>query len=101
MVDQLRSVTSIIGWVVFNEGWGEYDTARIANAVKAEDPTRMVNASSGVNCCKSRGDSMAGDVYGAPASAGPGGPLVRDDQGDPAKLPDKPPVPVDRRVRVD
>ena len=62
MVDQLRSVTSIIGWVVFNEGWGEYDTARIANAVKAEDPTRMVNANSGVNCCKSRPDSMAGDV---------------------------------------
>ena len=23
IVDQLRSVTSIIGWVVFNEGWGE------------------------------------------------------------------------------
>ena len=43
MVDQLRSVTSIIGWVPFNEGWGEFDTARIANAVKAEDPTRMVN----------------------------------------------------------
>ena len=38
MVDQLRSVTSIIGWVLFNEGWGEYDTARIANAVKAAGP---------------------------------------------------------------
>ena len=43
MIDQLRSVTSIVGWVVFNEGWGEYDTARIANAVKAQDPTRMAN----------------------------------------------------------
>jgi hypothetical protein len=60
-----------------------------------------VNASSGVNCCKSRGDSMAGDVYDDHTYVGPGRPLVRDDQGDPAKLPDKPPVPVDRRVRVD
>jgi hypothetical protein len=101
MVDQLRSVTSIIGWVVFNEGWGEYDTARIANAVKAEDPTRMVDSSSGVNCCKSRGDSMAGDVYDDHTYVGPGRPVVRDEHDDRAKLPDKPPVPVDRRVRVD
>ncbi len=101
IVDQLRSVTSIIGWVVFNEGWGEYDTARIANAVKADDPTRMVNASSGVNCCKSRGDSMAGDVYDDHTYVGPGRPVVRDEHDDRAKVPDKPPVPVDRRVRVD
>ena len=101
MVDQLRSVTSIIGWVVFNEGWGEYDTARIANAVKAEDPTRMVDSSSGVNCCKSRGDSVAGDVYDDHTYVGPGRPVLRDEHDDPAKLPDKPPVPVDRRVRVD
>ena len=100
-VDQLRSVTSIIGWVVFNEGWGEYDTARIANAVKAEDPTRMVNASSGVNCCKSRGDSMAGDVYDDHTYVGPGHPVVNDEHDVRAKVPDKPPVPVDRRVRVD
>jgi hypothetical protein len=101
MVDQLRSVTSIIGWVVFNEGWGEYDTARIANAVKAEDPTRTVDASSGVNCCKSRGDSMAGDVYDDHTYVGPGRPVVRDEHDDRAKVPDKPPVPVDRRVTVD
>lgn len=63
MVDQLRSVTSIVGWVPFNEGWGEYDTARITNAVKTEDPTRMVNANSGANCCMSRGDSGAGDIF--------------------------------------
>ena len=91
MVDQLRSVTSIIGWVVFNEGWGEYDTARITNAVKAEDPTRMVNANSGVNCCKSRRDSPAGDIYDNHTYVGPG----------PVKMPDKHPVMVDRRVRVD
>lgn len=74
MVDQLRSVTSIVGWVPFNEGWGEFDTARIAEAVKAADPTRMVNANSGVNCCKSLGDSGAGDVYDDHTYVGPGRP---------------------------
>ena len=88
MVDQLRSVTSIVGWVPFNEGWAEYDTARIAAAVKANDPTRMVDANSGVNCCKSRGDSRAGDIYDDHTYVGPGRPLVK---------PDDP----DRRVRVD
>jgi Glycosyl hydrolases family 2, sugar binding domain/Glycosyl hydrolases family 2/Glycosyl hydrolases family 2, TIM barrel domain len=101
IVDQLHSVTSIIGWVVFNEGWGEFDTARVANAVKAEDPTRIVDANSGVNCCKSRPDSMAGDVYDDHTYVGPGRPVARDEHDDRAKVPDKPPVPVDRRVRVD
>lgn len=74
MVDQLRSVTSIVGWVPFNEGWGEFDTARIAEAVKAADPTRLVNANSGVNCCKSRGDSGAGDIFDDHTYVGPGRP---------------------------
>jgi hypothetical protein len=101
MIDQLRSVTSIVGWVPFNEGWGEFDTARIANAVKAQDPTRMVNANSGVNCCKSRADSLAGDIYDDHTYVGPGRPVVHDERDDRAKVPDKPPVVVDRRVRVD
>jgi beta-galactosidase/beta-glucuronidase len=78
LIDQLRSVTSIVGWVPFNEGWGEYDTARIARAVKAEDPTRMVIPNSGANCCKSRGDSKAGDIFDDHTYVGPGRPVVRD-----------------------
>jgi glycosyl hydrolase family 2 len=78
MIDQLRSVTSIVGWVPFNEGWGEYDTARIAALVAELDPTRMVNADSGVNCCFSRPDSGAGDVYDDHTYVGPGDPEVRD-----------------------
>lgn len=74
MIDQLRSVTSIVGWVPFNEGWGEFDTVRIADVVKAADPTRMVNANSGVNCCKSRGDTGAGDIYDDHTYVGPGRP---------------------------
>jgi hypothetical protein len=78
MIDQLRSVTSIVGWVPFNEGWGEYDTARIAALVAELDPTRMVNADSGVNCCFSRPDSGAGDIYDDHTYVGPGEPEVRD-----------------------
>jgi hypothetical protein len=74
MLRQLRSATSIVGWVPFNEGWGEFDTARIANLVKAADPTRMVDANSGVNCCYSRGDTGAGDVYDDHTYVGPGRP---------------------------
>lgn len=85
VVDQLRSVTSIVGWVPFNEGWGEFDTARIAGLVKAADPTRMVDANSGVNCCKSRRDSRAGDIYDDHTYIGPGRTFV----------------PGDHRVRVD
>ncbi|MDT5291005.1 MAG: hypothetical protein QOF88_5894, partial [Mycobacterium sp.] len=102
MVDQLRSVTSIIGWVVFNEGWGEFDTARVVNAVKAEDPTRMVDANSGVNCCKSRPDSMAGDVYDDHTYVGPGAPLTLDERrrANNVDVPGRQPV-NDRRVMVD
>jgi hypothetical protein len=65
MMNQLHSYPSIIGWVVFNEGWGEWDrtvTGQIAEQVKAADPSRIVNAHSGVNCCDSKGDSGKGDV---------------------------------------
>ncbi|WP_410674709.1 glycoside hydrolase family 2 protein [Amycolatopsis sp. cmx-4-68] len=78
MVTQLRSVPSIVGWVPFNEGWGEFDTARIANLVKALDPTRLVIANSGVNCCFSRPDTGAGDVYDDHTYVGPGAPSIID-----------------------
>jgi Glycosyl hydrolases family 2, sugar binding domain/Glycosyl hydrolases family 2/Glycosyl hydrolases family 2, TIM barrel domain len=104
IIDQLRSVTSIVGWVPFNEGWGEYDTARIANAVKAQDPTRMVNANSGVNCCKSRGDTRAGDVYDDHTYVGPGRPVLHDNPAtvqDDRLMHDNRPVPLEHRVVVD
>jgi len=38
---------SIIVWVPFNEGWGQYDTGRITEFIKELDPTRLVNSASG------------------------------------------------------
>ncbi|XVU22332.1 LamG-like jellyroll fold domain-containing protein [Actinoplanes sp. CA-054009] len=79
MVREHASWTSIVAWVPFNEGWGEWDraaTGRIATSVQEQDPSRLVNAHSGVNCCNSKGDSGAGDVidfhqYLGPASPAP------------------------------
>ncbi|WP_308121315.1 LamG-like jellyroll fold domain-containing protein [Paractinoplanes bogorensis] len=65
MMKQLHSYPSIIGWIVFNEGWGEWDrttTGQIADEMKAADPSRILNAHSGVNCCASKGDSGKGEV---------------------------------------
>jgi hypothetical protein len=65
MMDELHNSPSIIGWIPFNEGWGEWDrttTGQIAESVKAADPSRLVNAHSGVNCCNSKGDSGKGDI---------------------------------------
>ncbi len=47
MIDDLRNHPSIIMWVVFNEGWGQFDTARIVELARKLDPTRLVNGASG------------------------------------------------------
>ncbi|WP_435017424.1 sugar-binding domain-containing protein [Tundrisphaera sp. TA3] len=47
MIDGRRNHPSIVMWVPFNEGWGQYDTKRIADWVKSYDPTRLVDAVSG------------------------------------------------------
>jgi hypothetical protein len=84
MVDEHYNYPSVVVWVPFNEGWGEWDlaeTARIADSVKAQDPTRMVNPHSGYSCCDSLGDSGKGDMidqhaYLGPASHAPAGDRV-------------------------
>lgn len=46
----------IVQWVVFNEGWGQYATARLTQHVKELDPTRLVDNASGWT------DKKVGDV---------------------------------------
>ncbi|HCU52308.1 MAG TPA: beta-galactosidase, partial [Micromonosporaceae bacterium] len=72
VVDQLKGITSIVQWVPFNEGWGEYDPARITDLVKSWDPTRLVNNNSGSNCCGFDGGN--GDVIDDHIYVGPGNP---------------------------
>lgn len=47
MVDLHYNAPSIVMWVPFNEGWGQYDTCRITDFVKKLDPDRLVNPTSG------------------------------------------------------
>lgn len=46
-VDYLYNVPSLAVWVPFNEGWGQFDAARIAKSVKEKDPTRPIDHASG------------------------------------------------------
>ncbi|MFI6513523.1 AbfB domain-containing protein [Streptosporangium sp. NPDC050855] len=62
IVDQLKGITSIVMWVPFNEGWGEYDNGRIVDLVRSIDPTRLINHNSGSNCCVSDPEPSNGDV---------------------------------------
>jgi hypothetical protein len=73
-----RELTSLVGglgnhpcivmWVPFNEGWGQYDTARIAELVRQLDPSRLVNSVSGW------ADRNVGDVYDIHVYPGPAAP---------------------------
>ncbi|MDR2634732.1 MAG: glycoside hydrolase family 2 [Clostridiales bacterium] len=46
-VKQLKNAPCIAMWVPFNEGWGQFDSTRIAALVKTLDPTRTVDNVSG------------------------------------------------------
>jgi len=56
MITHLRNVPSLSLWVPFNEGWGQFDAARIAGIVRDLDPTRPVDHASGWH------DQGAGDL---------------------------------------
>lgn len=43
----LGNVVSLCAYVVFNEGWGQFDSARVSEEVKSIDPTRLVDAHCG------------------------------------------------------
>ncbi|MEP0847003.1 MAG: glycoside hydrolase family 2 [Phycisphaerae bacterium] len=59
---------SIIAWVVFNEGWGQFKTAEMVERVRKLDPTRLVNATSGWT---DRGAGDVLDVHTYPAPRAP------------------------------
>ncbi|MEQ9438689.1 MAG: glycoside hydrolase family 2 TIM barrel-domain containing protein [Cyclobacteriaceae bacterium] len=74
MIDNFHSFPSIVVWVPLNEGWGQYDTKRIADWTKAYDPTRLVDAPSGW------ADRGAGDMIDVHLYPGPGMELPEKDR---------------------
>ncbi|MFJ4782159.1 PA14 domain-containing protein [Streptomyces sp. NPDC088794] len=71
MIDEHISSPSVVMWVTFNEGWGQYDEARIADQAKAWDPTRLVNSMSGINLGTDGGTGDIIDEHGYPSPALP------------------------------
>jgi len=47
LIQKFWNHPSIICWVMFNEGWGQYDTLRNAAWAKELDPTRLIDEASG------------------------------------------------------
>jgi hypothetical protein len=57
MVQARGNHPSIITWVLFNEGWGQYDTERITDLARVLDPSRVIDNPSGWT------DKGVGDIY--------------------------------------
>ncbi len=72
MIEGRWNHPSIVMWVPFNEGWGQYDTPRICEWIKQLDPTRLVNNASGWT------DRKAGDVIDMHNYPGPGVPKLEE-----------------------
>ena len=74
MVAEHINHPSIVMWVLFNEGWGQYDTARLSDWLKSYDPSRLVNSASGWN------DVGVGDVRDIHSYPGPNAPQQYEDR---------------------
>ena len=66
IIEGLYNHPSIVMWVPFNEGWGQFDTAEVAKWVKEKDPSRLANPTSGWV------DRNVGDVHDMHNYPGPG-----------------------------
>jgi hypothetical protein len=49
IIQDLHNFPSIVVWVPFNEGWGQFKTAEIVDWTMKQDPSRLVNSASGGN----------------------------------------------------
>lgn len=56
MIEGLYNHPSIIQWILFNEGWGQYDTERLVADIKQWDPQRLVDNAAGWT------DRQVGDI---------------------------------------
>ena len=68
LIENFYNHPSIIVWVPFNEGWGQYATGRIAKLIKQLDPTRLVDSASG---WADRGVGDMHDIHSYPGPAMP------------------------------
>jgi hypothetical protein len=69
MIEQRANHPSIVLWVLFNEGWGQFETERLVRRVKAADSSRLVDNASGWTDLK-LGDVMDLHSYPGPLASG-------------------------------
>ena len=74
MIHHLYNHPSIVMWVPFNEGWGQFRTEQIVQLTKDLDPTRLVDNASGWS------DRQVGDVIDIHRYPGPGIPEREDNR---------------------
>jgi len=72
IIEALRNHPSIVMWVPFNEGWGQFDTPRVVEMIRKLDPTRLVDNASGWT------DRGVGDVMDVHQYPGPAVPRLED-----------------------
>lgn len=56
MIEGLYNHPAIIQWILFNEGWGQYDTERLVAEIRQWDPQRLVDDAAGWT------DRQVGDI---------------------------------------
>ena len=68
LIDTKFNYPSIIMWVIYNEGWGQYNTPAVTAMVEKYDTTRLVNSSSGWT---DRGTGHVKDIHHYPEPEAP------------------------------
>ncbi len=64
-VELLGSAPSVVAWVPFNEGWGQFDAVSVSDRIKRLDPMRLVDHASGWHD-QGGGDMVSRHVYVRP-----------------------------------
>jgi len=71
IVTQQRSHPSIVVWVPFNEGWGQFDPGSITRRIKQLDPSALVDSDSGSADCCAALESADSDMRDSHMYSGP------------------------------
>ncbi len=74
MIDGRRNSPAIVMWILFNEGWGQFDGVRLTSLVKSWDPSRLVDTAGGWR------EEWTGDVIDHHTYVNPEAPLAQVDR---------------------
>lgn len=62
VIKHLKPFCSIVTWVISNEGWGQFDTLKLTEMARQQDPSRLIDHASGWHDQKG-GDFKSVHVY--------------------------------------